>query len=159
MLLTSNFYSVLYYNCEIWLSQGLNVRNKQLILAASSNALRILNNMSDIRISYLQLHNQEKRALPMQFGKYRLAIQLFKIYNDSNENEDWQDMNIQQNFNARNDNFHINDFSKLKVGKNILCNRLTCLNRHVKLDWLNLSLTAFKLKLKSIFLNNNMPDI
>ena len=95
----------------------------------------------------------------MQFGKYRLAIQLFKIYNDSNENEDWQDMNIQQNFNARNDNFHINDFSKLKVGKNILCNRLTCLNRHVKLDWLNLSLTAFKLKLKSIFLNNNMPDI
>ena len=43
--------------------------------------------------------------------------------------------------------------------KNILCNRLTCLNRHVKLDWLNLSLTAFKLKLKSIFLNNNVPDI
>ena len=130
MLLTSNFYSVLYYNCEIWLSQGLNVRNKQQILAASSNALRILHNVSDIRISYLQLHNQEKRALPMHFGKYRLAIQLFKIYNDNNENEDWQDMNIQQNFNARNDNFHINDFSKLKVGKNILCNRLTCLDKH-----------------------------
>ena len=35
MLLTSNFYSVLYYNCKIWLSQGLNVRNKQQILAAS----------------------------------------------------------------------------------------------------------------------------
>ena len=27
------------------------------------------------------------------------------------------DMNIQQNFNARNDNFHINDFSKLKWEK------------------------------------------
>ena len=39
MLLTSNFYSVLYYNCEIWLSQALNVRNKQQLLSASANAL------------------------------------------------------------------------------------------------------------------------
>ena len=42
MLLTSIFYLALHYNCEIWLSQGLNVRNKQQILAASANALMIL---------------------------------------------------------------------------------------------------------------------
>ena len=154
MLLTSNFYSVLYYNCEIWLSQGLNVRNKQQLLAASSNALRILNNVSDLRVSSVQLHNSEKRALPMNFAKYRLAIQLFKLYNGGYESDDWQDLNVQQNFNARCDTFHINDCSKMKVGKNILCNRLTCLNRQVKLDWLNLSLTAFKLKAKNIFLTN-----
>ena len=41
MLLTSNFYSILYYNCEIWLSQGLNVRSKQQILAASAIALKL----------------------------------------------------------------------------------------------------------------------
>ena len=128
--------------------------NKQQILAASSNALKILNNLSDLRISYLQLHNQEKRAIPMNFSKYRLAIQLYKIYNDNNENNDWQDMNIQQNFNARNENFHINDTSNVKVGRNILCNRLTCLNGELKLEWLNLSLTAFKLKAKSVFLIN-----
>ena len=28
MLLTFNFYSILYYNCEVWLSQGLNSRHK-----------------------------------------------------------------------------------------------------------------------------------
>ena len=88
----------------------------------------------------------------MSFGKYKLSIQLFKIYNGGIMTEDWQDMNVQQNFNARNPKFHINDYSKLKVGKNILSNRLTCLNNEVKLDWLNLSLIAFKLKAKKHFL-------
>ena len=34
----------------------------------------------------------------------------------------------------------------------ILSNRLTCLNNEVELDWLNLSLIAFKLKAKKHFL-------
>ena len=60
MLLTSNFYSVLYYNSEIWLSNSLKVCQKQQLLAASSNALKMLNNVSDLRISYVQLHSKEK---------------------------------------------------------------------------------------------------
>ena len=113
----------------------------------------MLNNVSDLRISFTQLHKQEKRATPMSFGKYKLSIQLFKIYNGGTMIEDWLDMNVQQNFNARNSKFHINDFSKLKVGNNILSNRLTCLNNEVELDWLNLSLIAFKLKAKKHFLD------
>ena len=124
------------------------------ILAASSNALKIINNVSDLRISYLQIHRQEKRATPMNFAKYKLAVQLHKIYNKAEENDDWLDMNENQNFNARNEYFHIHDASRLKVGKNILCNRLPCLNGEIKLDWLNLSSTAFKLKAKSIYLTN-----
>ena len=81
MLLTSNFYSILYYNCEVWLSEGLNSRQKQQLMAASANALKILNNIRDLRTLFIQLHSHEKRALPMNFAKYRLAIQLFKIYN------------------------------------------------------------------------------
>ena len=110
--------------------------------------------ISDLKTSFIQLHSKEKRALPMDFTKYRLAIQLFKIYNGYSLNEDWQDMNVQQNFNASNVMFQINDFLNTKVGKNILCNRLPVLNKLVNLDWLNLSLTAFKLKAKSIFLVN-----
>ena len=53
MLLTSNFYSILYYNCEIWLSNSFKVRQKQQLLAASSNALKLLNNVNDLRISYM----------------------------------------------------------------------------------------------------------
>ena len=106
------------------------------------------------RTSFIQRHVNEERALPMNFAKYKLAIQLFKIYNGSDYNDDWHDMNSQQNFNGRNEMFHISDFSKIKIGKNILCNRLTVLNGQIKLDWLNLSLTAFKLKIKRTFLNN-----
>ena len=90
----------------------------------------------------------------MNFAKYRLAIQLYKIYNGGNENEDWMDLNVQQNFNARTDTFQITDYSNVKVGKNILCNRLTVLNRQIKLEWLNLSLISFKLKAKSLFMTN-----
>ena len=150
MLLTSNFYSVLYYNCEIWLSQGLNARQKQQLLAASSNALKVLNNVSDLRISYKLLHLNEKRALPMDFAKYRLAIELFKIYNGNEMSDDWMDMNCQQNYNARNLMFQINYFSRIKIGKNVICNRLNVLNNLVNLDWLNLSLISFKLKLKGL---------
>ena len=53
----------------------------------------------------------------MDFAKYRLAIQLHKIYNGNEMNNDWLDMNYQQNFNARNLKFKINDFSRIKIGK------------------------------------------
>ena len=145
---------MLYYNCEIWLSNNLKVRQKQQLLAASSNALKMLNNVSDLRISYVQLHIKEKRALPMNFAKYRLAIQLYKIYNGMEMNEDWIDMNYQQNFNARNRMFQINDYSRLKIGRNVICNRLNELNNQVNLDWLNQSLISFKLKMKSLLLMN-----
>ena len=90
----------------------------------------------------------------MDFANYRLAILLFKIYNGTSMDNDWLDMNNQQNFNARNKMFHINDTSRIAVGKNILPNRLTTLNNKVNLDWLNLSLITFKLKMKDIFLTN-----
>ena len=48
MLLTSNYYSILYYNSEIWLHQGLKTRLKNQILAASSCAIKLLNSSRDI---------------------------------------------------------------------------------------------------------------
>ena len=96
----------------------------------------------------------EKRALPLNFARYRLAVQLFKIYNDETRNEDWIDMNVQQNFNSRSRMFQITDYSNLRIGKNIIANRLPTLNNQINLDWLSLSLNAYKLKVKGIFLNN-----
>ena len=152
LLLTSNFYSILYYNCEIWLMQSLSPALKQHLLAASSMALRLLNNRSDLRISYDQLHKIHKRATPINVMKYRQSIQLFKIYNNDNQSDDWIDLNFQQNFNARNDNIQIYDVSRLKVGKNLIINRLSILNGQIKLDWLNLGLNSFKIKMKQLFM-------
>ena len=53
----------------------------------------------------------EKRALPNDLMQYKLSIQLYKVYNGDNMNDDWQDMNVQQNFNARNNLFQISNYS------------------------------------------------
>ena len=121
MLLTSNFYSILYYNCEIWLMNSLNVVLKRHLLAASANALKILNNRSDLRISYDQIHRINKRAAPIDMMKYKLAIQLHKIHN---------------------------------VNNTLVIYRLGVLNNNISYDSLNLSLNAFKLHCKNLFLTN-----
>ena len=154
MLLTSNLYSILYYNCEIWLMNSLQVGLKQHLLSASANALKILNNRTDLRISFEQLHKDHKRAPPMDMMKYRLAIQLFKLYNDSERTDDWIDLNLQQNFNPRHQTIQINDVSNLRVGKNILPIRLGVLNNFLTFDSMNLSLNSFKIHFKKLFLNN-----
>ena len=59
--------------------------------------------------------------------------------------------NIQQNFNSRMNSVQINHYSKLRVGKNILANRLGILNNLIQFDWLNFSLNSFKLKVKIFF--------
>ena len=87
-LLTSNFYSQLYYNCEIWLLPSLSPLLKKQLLAASSRALNLMNNRSDLRISFERLHKIQGRATPVSMMKYRLSIQLFKLYNSEMMNDD-----------------------------------------------------------------------
>ena len=84
--------------------------------------------------------------------KYRQSIQLFKIFNSDDQNDDWVDLNFQQNFNARNDSIQLYDVSRLKVGKNLMINRLSTLNGQIKFDWLNLGLNSFKIKMKELFM-------
>ena len=127
---------------------------KQHILSDSANALKLFNNVSDLLVSFDQLHILHKRAPPNEMMKYRLAIQLYKSYNEYISNDDWMDLNLQLNFNSRLLSVQINDFSKLKIGKNILMNRMGVLNNEINYSWLNLSLTTFKLKCKEIFLSN-----
>ena len=64
------------------------------------------------------------------------------------------DMNVQQNFNARLNSVQINDMSNLRIGKNVLSNRLGILNNEINYEWLNLNLTGFKLKCKNLYLKN-----
>ena len=84
-------------------------------------ALKIIRNITDIRVSQASLHKLEKRATPEQMMKYRLALQLHRLYNQEIENEDWIDLNFQQNFNSRNDKVKIIDNTRLKIKKKLHC--------------------------------------
>ena len=82
---------------------------------------------------------------------YRLALQLFKLYNGTLMNDAWIDLNSQQNFNDRTDTVGIYDCSRLRVGKNCIVNRLSCITNKIKFDWLNLAYDSFKIKCKTTF--------
>ncbi len=92
------------------------------------------------------------RATPSKMLLYKHALLLHKTYNDTKMSPEWLGLNFQQNFNNRNEMVNIIDTSKYKIGKNLLVNRLRILNGKIKLDDLNLSLEAFKIKYKELFL-------
>jgi hypothetical protein len=52
-LLTANYYSVLFYNSEIWHIPSLNPNSKQHLLAVSARALLVHKNDSSVLHSYI----------------------------------------------------------------------------------------------------------
>ena len=125
-LLTSNFYSKFYYGSKIWhiptLKQNCN------------------------------LHKLHKRALPSKFCIYRHCLLLHKVFNDLIPKRDWLDLNLQMVNTSRQTNFEIQNHSVYKVGNNILSNRLTCINKKVPLNILNLDIGPFKVICKNMLL-------
>jgi hypothetical protein len=108
-LLTSNFYSVPYYNSEVWHMPSLHTSLKRQLLSASAAALKIMGQSQDIEISYEQLHLLNARAAPIKQITYKLSLQLYKSYNDNIYSETWLSLNFQQMFNNRTDTILIAD--------------------------------------------------
>ena len=137
---------------KIWLLPSLSPPLKQKLLSASASAMKIVTKNYDRMVSFEQLHRLAARATPNEISKYKHSLLLHKVYNDQTESKDWIDMNQSQNFNGRNTKFNIIDTSKFKIGKNQLCNRLTCINNEVELEMLNLTYNSYKIKMKKKFL-------
>ena len=149
-LLTSNYFSVLYYNSEIWNLPTLNIQLRKKLLSASANAIKICITNIPPNTSYESLHRLVKRGTPKQMSDYKHAIQLFKLYNSTNMSDDWVELNFQQNHNGRNEKLLIFTTSNYKVGQNLLVNRFKALNNKINLNWLNESLNSFKIKCKKL---------
>ena len=152
-LITSNFYSILFYNSEIWHIPTLSQRNKQKLMSCSANALKLCTIGGGKDMSFENIHTMNMRATPEKMCVYKHSIQLHKLYNSTNQSIEWLHLNTQQNFNSRVTKFLISNSGKFKIGNNILTNRLTCLNNKIELDWLNLSLNSFKIHCKQKFLS------
>ena len=152
-LLTSNFYSILYYNCDVWLIPSLKPQLKQHLLSASAKALTICTPNYNNMMSFEQIHVINKRATPNQMLLYKHSLLLHKIWNDPIYSKDWLDLNFQQNFNERRTKVMIFDTSQRKIGKNLSTNRLKIINGLIEHEWLNLSMNSFKIKCKILFLN------
>ena len=99
------------------------------------------------------MHSIANRATPERICLYKHALLLHEVYNDINQGADWLALNFNQNFNNRNPTFLTTDTSKFKIGKNIASNRLKLINNKIKLKDLNDKMSAFKVKMKLIFLS------
>ena len=151
-LITSNFYSILYYNSEIWHLPSNCHNSKKNLLSASAAALKMCTPTYDQNMSFQKLHEINNRATPTQIMKYKLSIVLYKTYNDESQNFDWLSLFFNQNFNALTEFVNFFDCSSFKIGKNLLSNRFIILNGSIKYDWLNLPFNSYKIKCKAKFL-------
>ena len=147
-LLTSNFYSILYYNSEIWHLPTLAPQLKQLLLSASATALKITQRTPNPMQSFIDIHTECKRALPEQMMIYKHSLLLHKLYNTQLPESEWIALNFQQIITSRQTNFSIIKNNNRKIGNNIITNRLYILNNRVLLSDLNDSISTFKVKQK-----------
>ena len=151
-LITANYYSILYYNSEIWHLPSNTYNCKKQLLTASALPLKLCVYHFDQSISYDTLHTSLKRAKPAQFMLYKHALLLHKIYNDENSSHEWQSMFFNQTFSTRATKPNFIDNSNYKIGKNLLENRFSILNNLICFEMLNLSYDCYKIKCKTLFI-------
>ena len=97
----SNYFSILYYNSEVWLLPTLNPQLKKKLLSASSAPLKLTTNNYNYLISFTPLDYVNKRATPDMIQVYKHALLLHKIYNNENANINWIDLFFTRHFNNR----------------------------------------------------------
>ena len=151
-LITSNYFSVLYYNSEIWHLPSLSNITKKQLLSASAQPLKMCTHNYDQSISFITLHTLNNRATPDKMIKYKTSLLLHKIVNNNEMSLEWQQLFFNQNFNQRNNRANFRDLSKYRIGKNLITNRLNILNNKIPYDWFNESIQSFKIKCKALFL-------
>ena len=88
-LITANVFSVLYYNSEIWHIPSLKHELKQKLISISAKAIKTCMYYPDSMISFENIHKMNNRAMPEAIMKYKISIQLHKLYNAANPSLDW----------------------------------------------------------------------
>jgi hypothetical protein len=79
ILFTSNNFSILYYNSEVWHLPNLNQNSKHsFFFLASANALKVCLHYPRLPYSFLDLQKINRRATPDMICKHKLALSLYK---------------------------------------------------------------------------------
>ena len=152
-LLTSLYYSKLYYGSEIWHLPGLALNLKSKIKLASANACKLcISRDNVIWLSHTEIHNQAKRAMPDNMCMYKHALMLYKLLRSDLCDDELMYLNFQIADGRRSTKFKFIKNQNYDVGKNILLNRMHILNDRIEKSLIDLTLTSYKVKCKELFL-------
>ena len=150
-LITLNFYSILFYNSEIWHLPTLNWNLKKANECIGKGFEGMLEKI-DIHVSFESLHRMSKRATPKKLMKYKLALCLHKIYNADFNSKEFIRLNVNQILTSRQEKYFFLKSNNIKVGINCLANRFYTLNGLIPLNWLNNTIETFKVKCKKLLI-------
>ena len=152
ILLNAHYFSTLYYNSEIWLTPFLHAGPKQQLLSASANAIRLCMKQENYYISFKNIHVNFGKSTPKQMALYKISLQLYKTFNSNDHGTDWLEFSNQIISSGRQTVFNIHRSNNYTIGLNMLANKFTCITNKIKLDYCNLSYSAYKHRMKIIFL-------
>ena len=148
-LITSNFYSIFFYNSEVWHMKILHNTLKRQLLSHSAKAIKLCTRSADVSlISHNDLHEMAVRATPDRLMDYKLALQLCRTFNNQLPTRDRVMMNLSSVTTSRQKTFITNKTNRLKIGMNCIYNRFFYLNGKIDLNWLILAYGSYKEKCK-----------
>ena len=154
VLLDSNFYSVLYYNSQIWLTPDLSSSCKHDLLAASSLALRSCLNFPHYDVSFINLHKQSKKCTPDQIMMFQLSLNAYKTINDNLTVPSTELVRLLDQIvcSRRQTLFEVYRTNLFKIGMNSNANKLFHISRQIVLEKFTWNYPHFKKHMKLQFL-------
>jgi hypothetical protein len=150
-LITSQYYSIIYYAAPIWIG-SLTSKAWSRLNAAHYRALRACLKDYKRRRSKRDLNLESKRATPAEWGMYSVVSTVIKLYNSSNTNIS----NLIRQSAYVNDRLprraKFIDRSRLVVGRQSIYNRIGPLFAKISFDWIgDMSDDELRVKLKKEF--------
>ena len=152
-IVTSLFYSKLYYGADVWLIPSLKSTLKKKLSTISTQALRIAANDYLRTFNCADLHVMFNRFTPSIWGHYCALLNLHRIINNHVPEEIWIELQTNSLPLTRANKTLFPPKNKLKVGINSILNRLSFVSTLITNDQLNFSSNAFKVLIKRILLN------
>ena len=151
-LLTTFFYSRLYYGSQIWLIPSLKRVLKTKLFSASGNALKLLERGTSFR----DLHKKYNRATPTQFQKYTTAVSFYDLVKTETPENDW--INIQFNIqnDRRNPRLTFQTNNRYKCGLNCLSNRFKSITNEIDKEWIEQTRDSYKTKCKKRLITDKL---
>ena len=152
-IVTSLFYSKMYYAAEIWLIPSLKANLKKKLLSVSTQALRVAANDYLKVFNSNDLHIMFNRYTPVKWGHYCSLLSLYRIINHHIPEQIWIELQTTSLPLTRANKTLFPPKNRLKVGLNSMSNRLSFVSTLITNDQLNLSYNAFKILIKRILLS------
>ncbi len=147
-VITSFYFSVLYYGLEVWFHRHLRFDLKQKIRSAHYRALRVIhgNEKRDV------LDTIGRRATPDEWADYSVGKFLARTIIRGKPVRLNEEI-LQNSYSERRQRGRLffYDNSVRKVGRQCIKNRLRSVARQMKFDWLHSSVDSLRLKLKKSF--------